>query len=154
MPNEAPVMSVQYLLRLADLGWEYVESEAGHYPHTRIELVPDELVVIHGVKTGKHPGMAAVKNLEDRGYSVICGHTHKQAIVRKTVHPAPGISKVITSVEAGHLSKNDGHGYVPEFDVNWTQGFCTVSIFDDKRFDVELASYECGTLTWRGQAWS
>jgi predicted phosphodiesterase len=152
--HERPVMSVPYLLRLDELGWEYVESAHGHYPHTRIELVPNELVVMHGSKTAKQPGAGAAKNLEDRGYSVISGHSHKQALVKKTVHPAPGVQKTIVSVETGHASMNNGHGYAEADTLNSVQGFATVAIYPDNSFDVDLAQYEDGYLRWRGERWT
>lgn len=152
--NERPVMSVPYLLRLDELGWEYVESPHGHYPHTRVELVPNELVVLHGSKTGKQPGAGAAKNLEDRGYSVISGHSHKQALVKKTVHPAPGVQKTIVSVETGHASANNGHGYAEADQINSVQGFATAAIYPDNTFDIDLAQYEDGYLRWRGERWT
>lgn len=146
--EELPVHSVEFLLRLDELGIEFIDP-AGPYDQAQINITP-YLAARHGWLTKQGSGATALKSLEALGYSIIVGHTHRQAIVKKSVHDIDGNLHNHVGVEAGCMCEV-GLGYAVAED--WTQGFVTVSVHEDGKFNVDLATYTNGKLYWRDEVY-
>lgn len=145
--EESPVLSVDYLLRLdelkVDLVGEYANYEHGQYN------ISDYLAVRHGWYANKGSGKSALNTLDHLGYSIIVGHTHRQAIVHKTTFDIHGNSTTLCAVEIGGSCRIDitGLGFAPAPD--WQQGGATVEVWPDGRFHVDLMTYVNSELYWR-----
>jgi hypothetical protein len=147
--EDAPVLTVRSLLRLDDLGYDWAGATGGYgpdYPHGQVAVTP-KLAVRHGWLARAGAGATALKSLETLGYSVIVGHTHRQAIVHKTYHEIDGSLRTLQAVEAGTLARvQGGLGYAVAPD--WTPGFATAWLHADGTFKTELATYVNGKLLW------
>ena len=141
-----PVNSIPYLLRLDELGVEWL----GGWPHTQLVLSP-HLAVRHGWLVKPKSGATALATLERLGHSVIVGHVHRQAIVCHTIRDINGHPSVLVAVEGGTMATVD-LGYDPA--QNAQQGFTVVHMFDDGDYSVSLAQYDKGKLFWSGNRWS
>lgn len=145
---EHPVASVPFLLRLEELGIEWVNPN-GEYAHGQVQLCKN-LAVRHGWIAKKGSGTSALATLEHLGYSVVVGHTHRQSLVHKTTHDISGEPSTLAGVEAGCMCQvRDGLGYAIAPD--WQQGFATASVWPDGKFKIDLATYVNGNLYWRDQ---
>jgi hypothetical protein len=143
-----PVLSTPFLLRLDELGIEW-ESPEGGYEHAQINIT-SELAARHGWIATKGSGVSALKTIDHLRYSVIVGHTHRQAIVHHTAHSIDGKPKTLLGCEAGTLATIErGLGYATSPD--WQRGFATADVYSGKSglFKVDLATYVDGTLLWR-----
>ena len=146
-----PLLSLAGILDLESLGiqWEKNPSGGPDYPHAQAVITP-KLAVRHGWLARSGAGATALKTLETLGYSVIVGHTHRQAIVNKTYHEIDGSLRTLQAVEAGTLARvQGGLGYAVAPD--WSPGFATVRIWPDGYFKTELAIYVNGVLIWGDQ---
>lgn len=150
----AAVHSMSHLLRLDELGVHLVDPH-GTYENARVQL-SDNLGVAHGWKVREGSGATALKTLEQTGYSIIVGHTHRQSCVYHTFHEITGKARQLMAVEAGCMCRMDGKqdetsrrypNYMTAPD--WQQGFCTATIYPDGKFSVDLARYVNGVLLWR-----
>lgn len=146
--REAPVLSLEHLLRLDELGIELVGDYA-NYEHGEVK-VSNFLAVRHGWVAKKGSGASALSTLEQLLYSVMVGHTHRLAIIHKTVHTIDGDLIMLAAAETGCMCnvKKDGLGYTPSPD--WQPGFATVEVFPDGRFHIDLANFVDGNIYWRG----
>lgn len=145
---EAPVMSIEHLLRLDELGVEVI-GDYDAYEHGEYKL-SNYLAARHGFMATKGAGVSAAKTIETLGYSCLIGHTHRQAIIHKTMHDINGELKVLTGVETGAMCVVDRTGLGHSPNPDWQNGYATVDVFDDGRFNVDLAKYVKGNLYWRG----
>jgi len=143
---EAAAFSLRHLLRLDELGIEYI-GEDTTYEHTKVKL-SDKLAVIHGDIAVKGSGSSALKTLERYGHSIIQGHSHRSAIVYSTVHDIDGDPETLLGAEIGCLCQiKGGLGY--SVNPNWQNGFGTVTMFQDGRFHVNLATYVNNNLYYK-----
>lgn len=149
--DEESVLSLPFLLRLDELGYNWVRaSDGAEWPDAELVLSP-HLAIRHGWLAKKGSGASALATLESLGYSVIVGHTHRQSIVFKTIRQITGERRVLTAVEAGSLcERQHGLGYAGT-NADWQQGFAVVRLFEDGTFDASLAKYVNNTLIWEGQ---
>ena len=145
--NEPPVLATPYLLRLDELGVEWVDP-AGGYENAQIKLT-SELAVRHGYISKKGSGASARTTLQHLRYSIIVGHCHRQSIIHDTAHSIDGDPKVLMGCEAGTMAEiRGGLGYANNPD--WQMGFATAQIYPkDGTFKVDLATYVDGLLMWR-----
>lgn len=145
--DEQPVLSTPFLLRLDELGVEWEQPEGG-YENAQIR-VTSELAARHGWVVKKGSGASALTSIDRLRYSVIIGHTHRQAIVHHTAHSIDGKPKTLLGCEAGTLASIEGGlGYATSPD--WQRGFATADIYGDTGlFKVDLATYVDGVLLWR-----
>ena len=141
-----PVNSIPHLLRLDELGVEWI----GGWPNTQLVLSP-HLAVRHGWLVKSKAGATALATLERLGHSVIVGHVHRQALVHHTVRDIHGHPSVLVAVEAGTMASLD-LGYDPA--QNAQQGFVVVHLFEDGDYSVSLATFAKGRLFWNGNRWS
>jgi hypothetical protein len=146
-----PVLSLEHLLRLDELGIRYVDPE-GSYDHGQLELSPS-LAARHGWIARKGSGASARASLEQLGYSVLVGHTHRQGQVAKTSYSMDGEPSTHVAAEIGAMCDvRGGLGYAVSPD--WQQGFCTVSLWPDGAFNIDLARVNDGALYWRDSRYS
>jgi hypothetical protein len=146
--EEDAVLSVQHLLRLDELGIDFIDPK-GPYDQAQVKL-SKYLGVRHGWLTKKGAGQSALATLEHLGYSVVVGHTHRQSLVHKTTHDIDGNPTTLMGAEAGCMCIiRDGLGYAVNPD--WQNGFATATIWPDGTFKIDLATYFDGVLVWRDQ---
>lgn len=100
-PDSWPVMSVQNLLRLDELGVEYIDG----YPQGEY-YINENLRVEHGRKTAPR-GKIASKIVDDERVSTITGHNHRIETVYKTTG-VRGRAKVNMGTTLGCLCRIDG----------------------------------------------
>ncbi len=100
-PDEWPVLSVQNLLRLDELGVKYVDG----YPNGEY-YINERLRCEHGVKVAPR-GKIAAKIVADENVSVITGHNHRVESVYKTTSTRNG-SRVNLGMTLGCLCRTDG----------------------------------------------
>ncbi len=148
---ELPALDVGHLLRLDELGIEYVRPD-GDYEHTQINLSP-HLAARHGWIARKGSGASALATLEHLGFSVVVGHTHRQSLVHKTRHDINGQLSTLAACETGCMCRIEGGlGYTPSPD--WQNGFATAEIWPDGTFKLDLATFVNGVLYHRGNRYS
>jgi hypothetical protein len=148
-PLEPSVLSTEYLLRLDELGIEYVGSDVGSYDHARVR-VSDELQGIHGFVARKGSGASALSTLDHLRVSTVQGHTHRASAVYRTQWTIDNEPRTLVAAEAGTLAEiRDGLGHAARPD--WQQGFATASVWGDGLFSLDLAIYVDGALLWRGR---
>lgn len=154
--DELPVMSIPYLLRLEELGVEYV----GGYPAGEF-WINDRLRAIHGIKV-RSAGSTAKSVVDDERVSNIFGHVHRIERQHKTTHTRRG-PKFTLAATPGCLSRLDGT--VPSMkgstDIfgrpitsweNWQHGIAVVTYREgDAPFNVELVPIHEGVAIFRGQ---
>jgi hypothetical protein len=153
-----PVLGLPHLLRLDELGIEYVDPH-GPYELAQVNL-SDKLAVRHGWIVRQGSGSSALSTLEHLGYSCITGHTHRQSMVYKTKHEIDGKPRQIVGVEAGCMCRVDqtlikGRKW-PDFvtSPDWQPGFATVEMWNDGGFKVDLATYVNDTLYYRDKRYA
>lgn len=161
-PEDWPVMSVQHLLRLDELGIEYV----GAYP-AGATYINDKLACIHGAKIGNRNRTAAQIVVEDEMVSIIYGHTHKRALAGKTRN-SRGEPKFVVAYSPGCLARIDGgvpsvkggtdaHGRPIKAWEDWQQGLGIVRYMDapdDHRFAIEDIPIFEGWAMHRGKEYT
>lgn len=150
------VHDISYLLRLDELGIEFIDPK-GSYELAQVTL-GQNLAVRHGWIVRQKGGESAYQSLQKCGYSILVGHTHRQAIVQHTLKEITGKPRQLLAAEIGCMCRLDpGPGvdnrifpsYAPMPD--WQMGFATVSLWPDGKFNVDLATYVNGVLMWSGQ---
>lgn len=128
--RELPILTLQYLVRYAELG---VESFDG-YPNAALWL-EDNLKVTHGTNV-KKGGSNAAKYLNEEDESTIYGHTHRIELAYRTIATRVG-QRVIAAASPGCLARTDGavpgfHYSVDSFGAtvpkaeDWQQGILIV----------------------------
>lgn len=150
-PEDWPTLSVPYLLRLDELGVEYV----GAYP-VGIKWYAPNLACIHGTK------LKMSQVLDDERVCVVQGHTHKAALTYRQRRTMDG-PQLMWAASPGCLCRTDGA--VPGVNVghdlrtgrsvqrpqDWHQG-CAVVTYDPtgERLPVyEFVPIASGTARWR-----
>lgn len=151
MPEEVaddPVLTVPYLLRLDELGINYIDPD-GDYEHAQAN-VSKYLAARHGWIARKGSGASALSTLEHLGYSVVVGHSHRQSIVHKGIHDINGHLTTLMACETGAMCQIEGGlGYTVAPD--WQNGWATAMIWPDGKFRLELATYVDGVAYYRDQ---
>lgn len=149
--TERSPLTLEYLLGLDDFGAVVHTDEDLGYAHSQLWLA-DRLVGRHGSSARKGAGASVLAELERTTHGLIMGHTHRQALVRKTIYDDRGAPIVVFGMEAGTLADvRGGLGYAPQPD--WQQGAGTFTVWDDGTHECELAPVVDGTLRWRGDRW-
>jgi hypothetical protein len=156
-PGEA-VHGVQFLTRTDELGIKFIDPR-GPYDLAQVQLSKN-LAVRHGWLVRQRGGESAYKSLEKTGYSILVGHTHRQALVQHTVPEIDGTPSQLLAAEVGCMCRLDTEAdrdakgrrfpsYTPMAD--WQRGFATAMVYPDGKFKVDLASYVNGVLLWQDQ---
>jgi hypothetical protein len=158
-PHELPVLSMSYLLRLEDLGVEYVPG----YPAGRIQVArggagQTPLYAIHGEK------LDIAKVAKDERQSFIQGHIHRLAHHAMTYERA-GRPETVVALSPGCLCRIDGavpstRSSVDDLGVplvryeTWQQGMAIVEEGEDGFYGIETIQIIEGTAVWRGRRYS
>lgn len=140
---ETPLLDVAHLLRLDELGIEYLRTD-GDWKQAQYQVSP-KLAARHGWVARKGSGASALATLEHLGYSIIVGHTHRQSLVYKTKHDIDGKPSTITGVETGCMCRIEG-GLNYAVAPDWLNGFATARVWPDGKFKIDLATYVDGVL--------
>ena len=144
-----PLISVERMLRLDEIGVTYMAPPGDtHYAEGQYEIIPGELVAIHGYRTGSNLGK---KFLDDYGCSVIYGHAHQQDVyVSDKSRRGIGKRRRLYALGVGCGAKlQGGGGFAPGAD--WQNSALTVSVFPNGGWSWEPVNYEDGVLRWRDQ---
>lgn len=150
-PSSWPVMSVPNLLRLDELGVEYIPG----YP-AGITWINDRLACVHGERL-----KVSQVNDEER-VSIIQGHIHRIAVQHKTRRVRDGYRTALAGTP-GCLCRIDGsvpstkgstdsHGEPIKRPEDWQHGIAVVTFVPgDGPFQVELVPIHDGTTIFRGR---
>ena len=150
-----PVMSLPYLLRLDEIGVEYIDAyPAGAYWINR------NLRAIHGYKVRSGGSTAAAYTNDTPHISTVFGHIHRQEVQSKTVFDRDGSIRS-RAISPGCLCRVDGavpsvngstklDGSPAKFWENWQQGIAVITTEGDE-FYTELVQIDSGTAWFRGK---
>lgn len=155
-PDEWPVLSVPYLLRLSELNCEYI----GGWP-AGIYWINDNLCAIHGHKV-RSSGSTAAAVVDDDRVSVLMGHIHRIELMHRTRRVRAG-ARTSLAASPGCLCRVDGTvpstkgstdplgRPVPTVE-NWQHG-CAVVTYEegDGPFALELVPIHDGQVWFRGR---
>ena len=150
-PESWPVLTVPHLLRLDELGVEYLPG----YPANVVTLAPN-LVAVHGSR------LKLRDLLGDEAVSAIQGHVHRVGVEYRTVRSPKG-TRTRFAATPGCLCRIDGsvpgarsgldprsgrHVYRPQ---DWQQGAAIVTVDPSGERDpiLELVPIVDGVATWR-----
>ena len=158
MPESWPVMSLQNLLRLDELGVEFIDGypAASHWINKRLRAM-------HGDRANSSGSTAAQYANSNPNISTLFGHTHRMEQQSKTVFDrdqaiksvsfSPGclcrVDGAVPSVKAGLDSK----GKPLEYFENWQQGVSVIFFKDgdDDSFHFDQVHIHKGKTMYRGQ---
>ena len=153
--QELPVMSIPYLLRLEEIGVEYIDAyPAGAYWLTKT------LRAMHGTKVRSNGSTAAAYTNDTPHISTVFGHVHRQEVQSRTVFDREGAIKS-SAISPGCLCRVDGavpsvngstkvDGSPAKFYENWQQGIAVITIDEDEQFYTELVQINEGVAWFRG----
>lgn len=147
--EELSVLHLSHLMRLPELGFEYVTSELGDYPHATYEVAP-RFYVTHGWMARKGGGNSARGSIERLNGSLVTGHTHNLTISYLTRWNGASNPDVLTVAESGTMADAKGLGYARYPD--WQNGFLVLNVLDGKTH-LEPVLYQDGELRYRDQVW-
>jgi predicted phosphodiesterase len=161
VPDDWPVMSVPFLLRLNEphLNIEYV----GGYP-AGIFWINQNLACIHGHIT-RSRGSTVAAVVDDERTSVIHGHIHRIELQHKTrrtfegpkrsLAASPGCLCRIDGAVPSTKGSTDPHGRPVNAVEDWQQGMAVVTYEEgDGNFNVELIPISRGESIFRGDYFS
>lgn len=154
--DELPVMSIPYLLRLREIGVEYIDA----YP-AGAHWITDRLRAIHGNKARSNGSTAAAYTNADPHISTIFGHAHRLEIQSRTVFDREGPIRSV-AVSPGCLCRVDGavpsvngatksDGRPAQYFENWQQGIVVITIDENEEPYFELVQIKDGVAWFRGQ---
>lgn len=159
VPESWPVLSLPFLLRMDEIGVEYIEG----YP-ANIFWINDNLACIHGHKA-RSGGSTAAAVVNDERSSIIFGHIHRIEMQHQTrrirsgsrtnLATCPGCLCRIDGAVPGFKSSTDIYGRPVQSWENWQQGIAVVSYEEgDGPFHVELVPIHSGTCLFRGKTYT
>jgi len=154
-PDEWPVMSIPYLLRLDELRVTYYDA----YPNAHV-WINNNLRAEHGTKVNSN-GSTAQRYLNETPHvSRLFGHTHRQEVVQRTTWDRMGKIRS-QAINPGCLCRVDGavpgvhssigaDGKPATHYEDWQQGAAVIRYTDDEFF-VELVQFDDGKTLYQGQ---
>lgn len=158
-PLSLSVLSVPYLLRLEELGVEYVEG----YPSGAYWL-NDHIRCIHGYKT-RSAGSTADAVTKNERVSTIFGHIHRIEVQHRTQRDrfgpyrmfgaTPGcLCKINGDVPSYHSAIDRNGAAVVQYE-DWQQGVLVVHYQEDSdKYALEMVQIQDGWALFRGQIYS
>lgn len=157
--STAAVLSIPYLLRLDELGVDYI----GGYPAGQTVVAPGDgrsclpLIAVHGryLTSAKHAAAHPAT-------SVVHGHTHRIEDYRATTPSAePGVAVHQSAFSPGCLCRVDGlvpgvrsstsRGRAEPYAEGWQQGVAIVTTQPDGSWTHELIEIRAGVAVCRGK---
>ena len=158
-PESWPVLSLQHLLRLDELGVTYVDG----YPAGRVKLADGAghqtpLYAIHGERLT----VSAVAKNERQSF--VQGHIHRIQDHYET-YEVDGEPVIVNAWSPGCLSRVDGsipstkggsdaRGFPVKRWENWTQGVGVVTVLPDGSWEKEIVPIRDGRAIWRGKEYT
>ena len=154
--TELPAMSIPYLLRLEEIGVEYIDAyPAGAY------WITENLRAIHGTKARSNGSTAAAYTNADPHISTVFGHSHRLEIQSRTVFNGAGAIRSV-AVSPGCLCRVDGavpsvngsthiDGSPAQHFENWQQGVAVITVEPSGEFFTELVQIKDGAAWFRGR---
>lgn len=155
-PETWPVLSLQHLLRLDELGVRYHDG----YPAGRVKLAggtapQTPLYAVHGERLT----VSAVAKNERQSY--VQGHIHRIQDHYET-YEVDGEQVIVNAWSPGTLALTDGsipstkggsdaRGRPVRRWENWTQGVGVVTVMPDGSWEKEIVPIRNGVAVWRGQ---
>jgi predicted phosphodiesterase len=154
-PEEWPVMSIPYLLRLDELRVTYYDA----YPNAHV-WINNNLRAEHGTKVNSNGSTAQRYLAETPHVSRLFGHTHRQEVVQRTTWDRLGKIRS-QAINPGCLCRVDGavpgvhssigaDGKSATHYEDWQQGAAVIRYTDDEFF-VELVQFDDGKTLYQGQ---
>lgn len=113
-------LNMEELLELRKMGFSVYDK--------RTPFIYKGVLYKHGNRVRKHSGYTAKSYIDDYMMNVVTGHTHRMAMVKKTIS-----SGIITSIESGHLSDINKLEYMA-LPGNWQMGITIITYIDDIPF--------------------
>lgn len=148
LPDLPPVHDPEYLLRLDELGIQYLRPK-GSYKYAKYMVTP-YLQAKHGDSARKGSGATALATLAGLDHSIVFGHTHRQSLVQRAVEQIEGNARLLQAGETGCMCRiEEGLGYAPGPD--WSNGFITAAVWPDGTFKLDLATYVDNHIYWRSE---
>lgn len=144
LPDAPPLLSVEAMLRLKELGVDYV----GGYPRGEYWL-NENFCIVHGTVIGARSGQTAMKMLESPRSTVMQGHVHRIESAHVTAH-ALGKSVTYGAHSIGTLARIDGAVPSNAAKENWQNGFAVVE-YNDKLFQVHHVNIFGGRMILNGK---
>lgn len=153
--DSLPVMSIPYLLRLEEIGVEYIDAyPAGQY------WLTDRLRAVHGTKVRSNGSTAAAYTNDTPHISTVFGHVHRQELQSRTIFDRNGSIKSV-AISPGCLCRVDGavpsvngstkiDGTPQKYYENWQQGVAVITT-DGDDFFTELVQIDNGKAWFRGK---
>lgn len=153
-PDEWPVMSIPYLLRLDELMVTYYDA----YPNAHV-WINNNLRAEHGTLVNSK-GSTAQRYLNETPHvSRLFGHTHRQEVVQRTTWDRMGKIRS-QAINPGCLCRVDGavpgvhssigaDGKSATHYEDWQQGAAVIRYTDDEFF-VELVQFDDGKTLYQG----
>jgi hypothetical protein len=140
-----PVLTIQHLLRLEELGVRWVADEFGEWPQSRIMLCP-KFAAGHGWIVRRGAGNSVRAIIDKLGYSFIMGHVHTGAIIWRTTHAADGSHAMHCGVENGTMCQiRGGQGFASVPD--WANLFHEIEVRADGSYlPPRQITYQDGRL--------
>jgi predicted phosphodiesterase len=150
-----PVMSIPYLLRLDEIGVDYIDA----YP-AGAHWINDRLRAIHGTKVRSNGSTAAAYTNDTPHISTVFGHVHRQELQSRTVFDRQGSIKSV-AISPGCLCRVDGavpsvngstkvDGTPATYYENWQQGVAVITTDANGDFFTELVQIDKGKAWFRG----
>lgn len=155
-PDSWPTLSLPYLLRVDDLGIEWVEG----YPAGGVWL-NDHIQCIHGQKV-RSSGSTASAVINDSRHSVIFGHVHRIEVQYRTDKTREGgyrkfaatpgcLCRIDGAVPSFHSSIDKTGGSIKNYE-NWQQGLMIVH-YSDETYSIEMVEINNGRSVFRGKVY-
>jgi predicted phosphodiesterase len=127
-----------------------------------IELLPEFYDVAPGwVSTHGHRGQISLSRIAGNtamgaarkfGKSVVCGHTHRMAIITETKGYGGKITSQLTGMEVGHLMDQKQAQYLKGGVGNWQLGFGLLTV-EGKSVKPEIVPITKGRFSVDGHTW-
>ena len=133
------VLTVPKLLEFTHYG---IEMPGPIYPFA------DGWVAIHGERLGARSGMSVDKELTRFGVSVLMGHCHRLAVVRRDVG-----GRVLWGVEGGHLMDQTQASYLAYGKADWAMGFGLIEFNGRYTNPQTIPMLPDGSFLWNEVAW-
>ncbi len=156
-PDDWPVLSVQSLCRLDELGVDYKEG----YPSAE-KWYSDHFLGIHGAKV-RSGGSTAAAYVKDESISVVFGHIHRKELQYRTWRHARGRYETFAAspgtgarVDGGTPSVKagvKGSGKLPNSVEDWQQGAAVVRMDADGFPSYSQIDIRDGRAWWGPHHW-
>lgn len=159
LPDSWPVMSLPYLLRLDEVGVDYIDA----YPAGQ-HWIADNLRAVHGDKVRSAGSTAAAYTNAMPHISTVFGHVHRLEIQSTTTFDRMGKIRSM-AVSPGCLCRVDGavpsvkgaigtDGKPATYWENWQQGIAVIKYKDTGEFYVNLVQIDSGQTVYNGVEFS